>query len=80
MEAYQCLEEHHRKGIVGHLGISNIYDPDLLRYIIQEAEIKPTVVQNRYVFLAVRKARADEPNPGGTRAMDGTGRVSSPIL
>ncbi|ORY89671.1 Aldo/keto reductase [Leucosporidium creatinivorum] len=37
-----------KEGKVHQLGISNIYDPDLLRWAFETFDIKPSVVQNRF--------------------------------
>ncbi|RXK35721.1 hypothetical protein M231_07010 [Tremella mesenterica] len=46
--AYRTLEELADQGKVRTLGISNIYDPTLLQWLINEARIKVGVVQNRW--------------------------------
>ncbi|KAI9011797.1 Aldo/keto reductase [Hyaloraphidium curvatum] len=46
--AWRQLESHVKEGTVRQIGISNIYDPQLLRSLWEEAEVKPAVVQNRF--------------------------------
>ncbi|EIW71809.1 hypothetical protein TREMEDRAFT_67967 [Tremella mesenterica DSM 1558] len=46
--AYRTLEELADQGKVRTLGISNIYDPTLLQWLINQARIKVGVVQNRW--------------------------------
>lgn len=36
------------RGTVGRLGVSNIYDPDELAWLIAEAKVPVSVVQNRW--------------------------------
>ena len=49
MEAYRTLEGFVNQGRVRQLGVSNIYDPEMLRWMIAEARVKLEVVQNRCV-------------------------------
>jgi diketogulonate reductase-like aldo/keto reductase len=48
MEAWHVLEELHRDGVFGRLGISNCYELDELKSIYEEASIKPSLLQNRF--------------------------------
>ncbi|WVF73172.1 hypothetical protein IAT40_007991 [Kwoniella sp. CBS 6097] len=48
LAAYRTLESFVEKGQVRHLGVSNIYDPSLLKWLIGEAKVKVGVVQNRW--------------------------------
>ena len=48
IEAWRELENYVRRGIVRHLGISNIHDLDYLERLINDAEVKPSIVQNRF--------------------------------
>lgn len=45
--AYRTLEDFVEQGRVHMLGVSNCYDPELLRWLIGEARVKLGVVQNR---------------------------------
>ena len=45
---WQKMEEFYDKKEVGALGISNCYDLDVLKYLFNNAKIKPTIVQNRF--------------------------------
>lgn len=47
-ECWHALETLADSGQVGHLGISNCYEPEALRRLDREAHIKPAVVQNRF--------------------------------
>ena len=42
------MEEFYDKKEVGALGISNCYDLDVLKYLYNNAKVKPTIVQNRF--------------------------------
>ncbi len=48
MEAWHALEELHKKGVIGRLGISNCYELSEFQRIYEEASIKPTILQNRF--------------------------------
>ena len=48
MEVWRAMEEGVHSGAVRQLGISNCYDPKLLAYLNNHADIKPAVVQNRF--------------------------------
>ena len=45
---WQKMEEFYDKKEIGQLGISNCYDLDVLKYLFNNAKIKPTIVQNRF--------------------------------
>jgi diketogulonate reductase-like aldo/keto reductase len=42
------MEEIHRAGGARQLGISNCYDIDVMRFLYDEAKVKPALVQNRF--------------------------------
>ena len=42
------MEEFYDKKEVGQLGISNCYDLDVLKYLFNNAKVKPSIVQNRF--------------------------------
>lgn len=46
--AWKTFEEIHRSGGALRLGLSNTYDIDVLRRVYDSAEVKPTVLQNRF--------------------------------
>ncbi|WWC64426.1 uncharacterized protein I303_107036 [Kwoniella dejecticola CBS 10117] len=48
LSAYQTLESFVDAGKVRHLGVSNIYDPNLLSWLIERGRVKVGVVQNRW--------------------------------
>ena len=48
MRAWRAMERHVQSGEARALGVSNIYDPGALAKLHEEAEIKPSVVQNRF--------------------------------
>ncbi|OCF61110.1 oxidoreductase [Kwoniella mangroviensis CBS 10435] len=48
LSAYQTLETFVKEGKIRQLGISNIYDPILLSWLIERVEVKVGVVQNRW--------------------------------
>jgi diketogulonate reductase-like aldo/keto reductase len=57
---WRAMESFVDKGTVGQLGISNFYDPDAVKYLYEQARIKPAVVQNRFYAdsgfdVAIRK-------------------------
>lgn len=45
---WQKMEEFVQKKEVGYLGISNCYEIDTLKFLYENAKIKPSVVQNRF--------------------------------
>ena len=45
---WQKMEEFYDKKEVGALGISNCYDLDVLKYLFNNAKVKPSIVQNRF--------------------------------
>lgn len=47
-EVWSAMEALVDAGGVRQLGISNCYDPEVLRYLWETARIKPAVVQNRF--------------------------------
>ena len=47
-KVWQKMEEFYDKKEVGALGISNCYDLDVLKYLYNNAKVKPTIVQNRF--------------------------------
>nr|XP_031860537.1 uncharacterized protein CI109_004148 [Kwoniella shandongensis]KAA5527609.1 hypothetical protein CI109_004148 [Kwoniella shandongensis] len=48
LEAYRTLEDFVSQGKVRELGVSNCYDPKVLKSLIVEAKVKVGVVQNRW--------------------------------
>lgn len=48
VEAWRCFEDHVKSKVVRQIGVSNCYDVDQFRAIYDAAEIKPTVLQNRF--------------------------------
>lgn len=48
LEAWRAMETLFHSGIVRQLGLSNCYDPAHFRRLWQEAEVKPSVLQNRF--------------------------------
>ncbi|MGD9591098.1 MAG: aldo/keto reductase family protein [Candidatus Berkiella sp.] len=48
MEAWTAMEKIYHEGEVNQLGISNCYDLNELKQLCKEADIKPTIVQNRF--------------------------------
>lgn len=48
LEAYQALETFVDAGKLRQLGVSNCYDPKTLEWLIGQARIKVSVVQNRW--------------------------------
>ncbi|KAK6909596.1 hypothetical protein I203_103617 [Kwoniella mangroviensis CBS 8507] len=48
LSAYQTLETFVKEGKIRQLGISNIYNPILLSWLIERVEVKVGVVQNRW--------------------------------
>ena len=47
-KVWQKMEEFYDKKEVGALGISNCYDLDVLKYLFNNAKVKPSIVQNRF--------------------------------
>jgi len=48
LEVYRTMEEFVDDGTVRQIGISNCYQLDALKYLYENARIKPKVVQNRF--------------------------------
>jgi diketogulonate reductase-like aldo/keto reductase len=48
LKIWKAMESIHRAGGARQLGISNCYDPHLMRMLHADAAVKPTVVQNRF--------------------------------
>jgi len=48
LEVWRAMEALVAQGGVKQLGISNCYEPELLEYLHQTAQVKPAVVQNRF--------------------------------
>jgi diketogulonate reductase-like aldo/keto reductase len=48
LAAWDAMEEIHRAGGARQLGISNCYDIDVMRFLYDEAKVKPALVQNRF--------------------------------
>jgi diketogulonate reductase-like aldo/keto reductase len=48
LEAWRELEMIQMAGGARKLGISNCYDPDILKELYRQAKIKPAIVQNRF--------------------------------
>lgn len=48
LEAWRAMELIHQQGLVGRLGISNCYDSAEFKRLYQQAQVKPTIVQNRF--------------------------------
>ncbi|KAL0482175.1 oxidoreductase [Acrasis kona] len=48
MLAWGVLEQHHKNGILKQIGLSNVYELDVLKKIYSDAQIKPSVLQNRF--------------------------------
>ena len=47
-KVWQKMEEFYDKKEVGALGISNCYELDVLKYLFNNAKVKPTILQNRF--------------------------------
>lgn len=47
------MEEFYDKKEVGQLGINNCYYLDVLKYLFNNARIKPSIVQNNIFMLKV---------------------------
>eukprot|EP01031_Cornospumella_fuschlensis_P037330 gene37330-45323_t len=45
---WRAFEELHKRGGVKHLGLSNTYDLRVLQTVYEQAEIKPSFLQNRF--------------------------------
>lgn len=48
LTVWRSMEAIHARGGARQLGISNCYDPAVLRRLHQEAQVKPSVLQNRF--------------------------------
>ena len=48
MQAWRALESIHASGGARQLGISNCYDLDVMKALYADAQVKPTIVQNRF--------------------------------
>jgi len=48
IKVWKVFEEFYKAGSVKRLGLSNTYDLNTLRAVYEAAEIKPTVLQNRF--------------------------------
>ena len=48
MTVWKAMEEIQKAGGARHLGISNCYDPEVIRALYADAGVKPAVVQNRF--------------------------------
>lgn len=48
LTVWRAMEAIYQREAVKQLGISNCYDPELLAFLYDRAEIKPVVVQNRF--------------------------------
>ena len=48
LRVWRALEDYVDKGVIKQLGISNIYDADLLEFVDDSVRVKPSVVQNRF--------------------------------
>jgi diketogulonate reductase-like aldo/keto reductase len=53
LEAYRSLESAVSQGKIGQLGVSNIYDPAELMWLMGKARVPVSVVQNRYASSSV---------------------------
>ena len=47
-KVWQKMEDFYDKKEVGQLGISNCYELDVLKYLFNNAKVKPTILQNRF--------------------------------
>lgn len=48
MQVWRSMEQLHDKSVVKMLGISNCYDLSEFQRLYEEAEVKPTILQNRF--------------------------------
>ncbi|KAJ3056045.1 hypothetical protein HK097_008282 [Rhizophlyctis rosea] len=48
LTVWSTLEQFHAAQKVRYLGVSNIYNPQALKKLYQDAHVKPSVVQNRF--------------------------------
>ena len=48
LKAWKAMEAIHHAGGVGQIGISNCYDPDVMKQLYTDATVKPAVLQNRF--------------------------------
>lgn len=48
LKAWEVMSSFYKNKEVGQIGISNCYDLDVLIYLYEKVEIKPSVVQNRF--------------------------------
>lgn len=48
LEAWRAMELIYQQGLVGQLGISNCYDVAEFKRLYQQAQVKPSIVQNRF--------------------------------
>lgn len=48
LSVWRAMETIHKRGEALRLGISNCYDLEVLQHLYNEAEIKPSIVQNRF--------------------------------
>lgn len=48
IEAWQVMQSFYYNKEVGQLGISNCYDLDVLIYLYNYSEVKPSIIQNRF--------------------------------
>jgi diketogulonate reductase-like aldo/keto reductase len=47
-KVWQKMEEFYNKNEVGHLGISNCYELNFLKFLYANSKVKPSFVQNRF--------------------------------
>lgn len=79
LEAYRALEVHASEGNVLNLGVSNIYDPKELEWLISQAREPVKVVQNRWdpiICLHIHVRYDLTLYIGGMKGTAGIGRVS----
>lgn len=48
LQVWRVFEEFYKSGTVKRLGLSNTYDLTVLKAVFEAAEVKPTVLQNRF--------------------------------
>jgi diketogulonate reductase-like aldo/keto reductase len=48
MAVWDAMETIQKAGGTRQLGISNCYDPEVMRQLYADANVKPAVVQNRF--------------------------------